>query len=762
MSIQTPVMNKPCGCRGACDCSKDICSPCGNGSFVRPRFFAGQLLTEEDLQALVNYTVEKQRLHNRYLHGAGVVCGLAVIPHPCEDQTRKVIVQPGYAIDCCGDDIVVPCEEELDILNMVDELRRKLLGRDCRDPCAENNNGKNGDAKHPDNPYKNETHTYYLYINYCEQPTEYVAPYAFDEPCSDNRCEHSRIHESYSFELRCPPTEDSKFGLFESLRACRSKIRHYQKMAARSVHALATLEAGARVTHKAQTLVSELQTSPVKVSELEGANERLQAAIKDQEQELELADAVNNVLAVTFRALFVEPNATPNESVLPVARRVQLTLSKLLPECKGERIQKDVANLLIQRNDELERILTAKKGESATSFDGWARITGELLTKKMVHDALLELEGFKDDLLNLSATGNVSIGPELRPLLARVSLRRFVEDNVLDRAVLIPLHDQPSPVRQQAEIVGRAVAEVEKRCLCDAFLPPCPECDDPAVLLASVKVKDCKVVDVCNLHRQTVISGPALNYWFSGFTPLLDLLRRACCPTSKDEYKAQAALTHTKKDLRDLWQEKPEEIASLSPATLSVAAWNKLQKAEITEDQRGEITEDERGRFTAVPPPPSILDMDETLVPAEQTLNLVLAGMAGRPAADFRPIIDVVGRFGRGKVPTPSLSKRLARLIASEDVSGVEAMSDESRPESVTPDPLFAGFETLIDQRVAAAVAKAVRELPESSATLDDRTAAKKTARKRTARKKNTKKKTTPKKTSTKKTTKRKKARRTS
>src|SRR5512147_266624 len=97
-----------CGCQdaGQCTCSSE-------GAFIRPQFFAGQLLTEEDLLLLNQYVVEKNRLHNRYLFGEGVACGLEVVEHPCEP--RKVIVNPGYALDCCGNDIVVPCPVELDI-----------------------------------------------------------------------------------------------------------------------------------------------------------------------------------------------------------------------------------------------------------------------------------------------------------------------------------------------------------------------------------------------------------------------------------------------------------------------------------------------------------------------------------------------------------------------------------------------------------------------------------------------------------------------
>jgi hypothetical protein len=108
-----------------------VCPACrGLECLCRPRFFAGQLLTEEDLNRLDRYIVEKNKLHNRYLHGWGVVCGLEVFCHPCEGQ---VTVKSGYALSPCGDDIVL-CED--DIVNVCDLIRRcrERERLDCEPP----------------------------------------------------------------------------------------------------------------------------------------------------------------------------------------------------------------------------------------------------------------------------------------------------------------------------------------------------------------------------------------------------------------------------------------------------------------------------------------------------------------------------------------------------------------------------------------------------------------------------------------------------
>jgi hypothetical protein len=106
----------------------------------RPRFFAGQLLTEADLNRLERYIVDKNKLHNRYLHGWGVVCGLEVVCHPCTD---RVTVRTGYALSPCGDDIIVCRDEVVNVCELMQKCRPpeppgaclppRPSGDDCRE-----------------------------------------------------------------------------------------------------------------------------------------------------------------------------------------------------------------------------------------------------------------------------------------------------------------------------------------------------------------------------------------------------------------------------------------------------------------------------------------------------------------------------------------------------------------------------------------------------------------------------------------------------
>lgn len=141
-----------------CAPKKGKCPVCGHlECLCRPRFFAGQLLTEADLKRLDSYIVAKNKLHNQHMHDWGTVCGLEVSCHPCGEQ---VVVSTGYAVDRCGNDIIV-CEPDcVDVCALIDRCRRpeKLA---CR---------PYGDAG--DCPDLEEE--WILAIRYCERPSRGV------------------------------------------------------------------------------------------------------------------------------------------------------------------------------------------------------------------------------------------------------------------------------------------------------------------------------------------------------------------------------------------------------------------------------------------------------------------------------------------------------------------------------------------------------------------------------------------------------------
>ncbi len=135
----------------------------------RVNYFYGQMLGVNEFRSEQGYFHAKQRLHNRYLHGYGVVCGLEVVPcGPDEDPCAPRVVTPpvvtapppgtttpagatpqtpvttierkpggstkpcvqiecGLALTCDGDEIVVRAPVRVDLLGALDAEMRKQL-----------------------------------------------------------------------------------------------------------------------------------------------------------------------------------------------------------------------------------------------------------------------------------------------------------------------------------------------------------------------------------------------------------------------------------------------------------------------------------------------------------------------------------------------------------------------------------------------------------------------------------------------------------
>lgn len=86
--------------------------------FARVRFFDGRLLTAEDLTQEQEYVRGKQKLHNRSLHGFGIVSGLKVTI-----GAGSVVVDPGLGLDCEGNEIVVGASQSLTPLSSTESVR---------------------------------------------------------------------------------------------------------------------------------------------------------------------------------------------------------------------------------------------------------------------------------------------------------------------------------------------------------------------------------------------------------------------------------------------------------------------------------------------------------------------------------------------------------------------------------------------------------------------------------------------------------------
>jgi hypothetical protein len=158
-----------------------VCEPCTFEPFVKNNYFTGKMMGAADFIAETRYHSEKLRLHQARLHGWGVVCGLDVVPHPNSScRTRYVVVEPGSAIDCCGNDILVPEEEILDLL-----CYRKVADLAKEKPAR--------------------LHALGICVRFLECATENVPVLYDDCGCNDDGCAPNRILESYAFDVIVDP-----------------------------------------------------------------------------------------------------------------------------------------------------------------------------------------------------------------------------------------------------------------------------------------------------------------------------------------------------------------------------------------------------------------------------------------------------------------------------------------------------------------------------------------------------------------------------
>ena len=144
------------------------------GALARPVFEAGNYLAIPDLQTWQHYRSQRRRRHNRFLHGWGVVCGLRVVPANDQHRPWAVRVCPGYAISCCGDDIVVPMPTAVDVR---DYLWRRPLQNGQPAPVA------------------------YVGIQYAEERVRPVPVPPFGCGCAETVYQPSRIRDSFQVDI---------------------------------------------------------------------------------------------------------------------------------------------------------------------------------------------------------------------------------------------------------------------------------------------------------------------------------------------------------------------------------------------------------------------------------------------------------------------------------------------------------------------------------------------------------------------------------
>lgn len=156
------------------------CQTCDPPQLARNTLFEGKPMSAKDFLDEQRYFMGKHTRHNQFLHGWGTACGLKVHEHPnpaCRDQ--YVVVEPGYAIDCCGREIIVGAPAMVDLAALFLDAWRQRTGRDGA-------------------PEDGATHRVSLTLRHVECPTEPV-PAVFNGCGSKQDCLPGKIVDAYEF-----------------------------------------------------------------------------------------------------------------------------------------------------------------------------------------------------------------------------------------------------------------------------------------------------------------------------------------------------------------------------------------------------------------------------------------------------------------------------------------------------------------------------------------------------------------------------------
>ena len=177
-----------------CSC-KTTDEVCRTTAGERPRYFPRQLVTAADMMLEQEYFRNRLRLHNRLLHGWGVVCGLQVAPVPRSNgngglESWKVRICRGLALGPYGDDITVPCDVVID-------LRQDSISGAAKEPCEMASDVWCSDVFLD----RSQDSRLYLAIKYAEVSARPVRVQPAGCGCDDNSCEFSRLQDGYVIKV---------------------------------------------------------------------------------------------------------------------------------------------------------------------------------------------------------------------------------------------------------------------------------------------------------------------------------------------------------------------------------------------------------------------------------------------------------------------------------------------------------------------------------------------------------------------------------
>ncbi len=206
MNSKMQSRQSPCGCPEQTP-SNPCC--CNLVCFDRPNYFCGHLLTDADLTLQQKYVMEKNKLYHRTIDGYGIVCGLKLT---CDcDCKGNILIHDGYAIDDCGNDLVVCETTRFDVIAALN-CKHLLLSDPPEDDCDPRRRQSRCDIKQ----------CFYITICYDETESDYETPFQSSCTAGPKQCLPTRTHEGVRFDVteHLPPKHSYIAGLEERMREC--------------------------------------------------------------------------------------------------------------------------------------------------------------------------------------------------------------------------------------------------------------------------------------------------------------------------------------------------------------------------------------------------------------------------------------------------------------------------------------------------------------------------------------------------------------
>jgi hypothetical protein len=475
------------------------CPACaGLECLERPRYFAGQLLTEAELNSEQSYVIAKNRLHNRYLHGWGVVCGLEVVCHNCAGW---VTVRAGYALDPCGNDVIVCRDTEFNVLDAIQKCVDARRRRD--DDCAP--------WRDPNDRCTDDDEHWCVTLQYVENEGRPVMPLQESKShcgCgggSSSKCGGGcdcggsgkksggggcscgdKQQKSSSKKVACEPTrifEQYRLGVIPEPEECATK--RAKKEAIGSV-SIADRDGGASVSIAQKSLIG------------------LSGLIPDFIRKHPLFPAL--VMAAPDDSIFMR--------ALQVGEEMEAFLKRRFTAAELETLRSEMTRCMRQ---------TANPDAPATGNQG---NTYQLCCK--LRRAVRDL--YAENPFNVRCQP-FDCPPCVEDTPPPPSTEPLPEPGVTGAQPQDAVAQQPqNPMCCLLDALVNYFVDA----LCTLFLPTCPQppCDD-RLIIACVTVKKGKIVHICNHScRHYAGSFNSVQHWMSAFPviPLIgQILRDVCC-----------------------------------------------------------------------------------------------------------------------------------------------------------------------------------------------------------------------------------------